>query len=254
MGGSRLGQTQEVDQMDKRLDGRVAIVTGASRGIGRATAQLYAEHGAAVLVVYREDETGADTTVDTIRSAGGEATALRCDVRRGADTRLMATTAVERYGQLDILCANAAIFPTASIEDLTEEAWDEIHAVNLRGTFLSVKACLPHMRSRRYGKIVLVSSTSGAETGIVNGSNYGATKAGQIGFMRCACREVAADNITINAIVTSEIPLGRLADARDIADGVLFLSTDESSYITGQTLVIDGGLVVPETPLRLHTR
>lgn len=258
--------------MEQRLRGKVAIVTGASRGIGKAIATLYAAHGAKVLIVYRKDEAGAQKTVAEIRAAGGEGTMFQCDVSQGADTEAMASAAIQLYGGIDILCANAAIFPMAPIKDMTEEMWDQIHAVNLKGAFLAVKACLPQMKAQQYGKIVVISSTSGGKVGLAGASNYGASKAGQIGFVLCACLELAQDNITINAILpgcvategfvrgmgeeriailTREIPMKRLAEPAEIAHGALFLSTDESRYITGQTLIIDGGLVVPEVPSQL---
>lgn len=258
--------------MEQRLSGKVAIVTGASRGIGKAIAKMYAQHGAKVLVVFRKDEAGAQQTAAEIKAAGGEGMPFRADVSQGTDTQEMAAAAIRHYGRIDILCANAAIFPTAPIIDMTEDQWDQIHAVNLKGAFLSVKACLPQMKSQQYGKIVVISSTSGGKVGLAGASNYGSTKAGQIGFVLCACLELARDNITINAILPGcvateaftrgmgeerlailirEIPMQRLADPMDIAYGALFLSTDESRYITGQTLIIDGGLVVPEVPSQL---
>ncbi len=258
--------------MEQRLRGKVVIVTGASRGIGKAIATLYAAHGARVLIVYRNDEAGAQKTVAEIRAAGGEGAIFQGDVSQAADMEAMAAMAIHLYGRIDILCANAAIFPMAPIKDMTEEMWDQMHAVGLKGTFLAVKACLPQMQAQQYGKIVVISSTSGGKVGLGGASNYGATKAGQIGFVLCACLEMAQDNITINAILpgcvategfvkgmgeerlailTQEIPMKRLADPVEIAHGALFLSTDESRYITGQTLIIDGGLVVPEVPSQL---
>jgi 3-oxoacyl-[acyl-carrier protein] reductase len=258
--------------VDKRLEGKVAVVTGASRGIGKAIAEVYAAHGASVLVAYRSNDEAAQRTVDGIRAAGGEATAFRGDVSRTADTEAMAAAAVRHYGSIDILCANAVIYPAAPIERMTEEMWDDSQAVNLKGTFLAVKACVPQMKSQHYGRIVVVSSTSGARVGLNGAANYGAAKAGQIGFLLCACLELAEHNVTINAILPGwvateslvnagqerldmmarEIPLRRLADPLDVAHGALFLSSDEASYITGQTLVIDGGLLVPEVPSQLR--
>jgi 3-oxoacyl-[acyl-carrier protein] reductase len=258
--------------MEQRLNGKIAIVTGASRGIGKAIATLYAAHGADVLVVYRKDEAGAQQTLADIRAAGGEASLFQGDVSRVADTEAMAATAIQRYGRIDILCANAAVFPMASILEMSEAQWDEIHDVNLKGTFLAVKACVPQMKTQRYGKIVVISSTSGGRVGLAGASNYCASKAGQVGFVLAACLELAPDNITINAILpgcvategfvkgmgeerlailTREIPMKRLAEPLEIAHGALFFSTDESRYITGQTLVIDGGMIVPEVPAEL---
>lgn len=258
--------------MEKRLNGKVAIVTGASRGIGKAIAKLYAQHGAKVLVNYVQNEAGAQQTVAEIKADGGEGMIFRADVSQGAETAAMAAAALEHYGHIDILCANAATFPTASIEQMTEDQWDRMLDVNLKGTFLAIKACLPPMKTQQYGKIVVISSTSGGRVGLAGAANYGASKAGQLGFVLCACLELAPFNITINAILpgcvatedflrgwqgerlatlTREIPMQRLAEPLEVAYGALFFSSDESRYITGQSLVIDGGMIVPEVPSQL---
>jgi len=258
--------------MEKRLNGKVAIVTGASRGIGKAIAKLYAQHGAKVLVNYVQNEVGAQQTVAEIQADGGEGMIFRADVSQGAETEAMAAAALESYGRIDILCANAATFPTASIEQMTEDKWDRMLDVNLKGTFLAIKACLPPMKTQQYGKIVVISSTSGGRVGLAGAANYGASKAGQLGFILCACLELAPYHITINAILpgcvatedflrgwqgerlallTREIPMQRLAEPLEVAYGALFFSSDESRYITGQSLVIDGGMIVPELPSQL---
>lgn len=259
--------------MEKRLNGKVAIVTGASRGIGKAIAKLYAQHGAKVLVNYVQNEAGAQQTVAEITADEGEGMIFRADVSHGEETEAMAAAALECYGRIDILCANAATFPTASIEQMTEDQWDRMLDVNLKGTFLAVKACLPSMKTQQYGKIVVISSTSGGRVGLAGAANYGASKAGQLGFVLCACLELAPYNITINAILpgcvatedflrgwqgerlamlTREIPMQRLAEPREVAYGALFFASDESRYITGQSLVIDGGMIVPEVPAQLY--
>lgn len=258
--------------MEKRLAGKVAIVTGASRGIGKAIAKLYGQQGAKVVVNYVHNAGLAEQTVAEIIADGGEGMLFQGDVSQGAETEAMAAATIERYGRIDILCANAATFPTASIETITDEKWDRMLDVNLKGTFLSVKACVPQMKTQKYGKIVVISSTSGGRVGLAGAANYGASKAGQLGFVLCACLELAPYNITINAILpgcvatedflkgwqgerltmlTREIPMQRLAEPLEIAHGALFFSTDESRYITGQSLVIDGGMVVPELPAQL---
>lgn len=260
--------------MEKRLEGKVAIVTGASRGIGKAIAKLYAQHGAKVVVNYIKNAELAEQTVAEIRTEGGEGMLFQADVSQRAATEAMAAAALARYGRIDILCANAASGPAAPLEALTDEQWDRMVDANLKGTFLAVKACLPQMKAQQYGKIVVISSTSGGRVGLAGAANYGASKAGQLGFVLCACLELAPYNITINAILPGcvategflkgwqgerlatlkrEIPMQRLAEPLEIAHGALFFSTDESRYITGQSLVIDGGMVVPELPAQLYS-
>lgn len=258
--------------MPKRLSDKVAIVTGASKGIGKAIAKLYATEGARVLAVFHSDETGARNTLDEIKAAGGEASLFQADVSKKADTERMAEEALRLYGRVDVLCSNAGIYPLVKIEDMTEDDWDLVLSVNLKGTFLAVKACLPQMQTQNYGKIVCISSTTGPRTGIPGLAHYGASKNGIIGFIRNACLELGQHNITINAVepgavftegaknafdeatireIEKEIPLKRFADPMDIAYAALFLATDESKYITGQSIVVDGGLILPEMPLRL---
>ena len=143
--------------MGNRLDNEVAIVTGASKGIGKAVAKLYAEQGAKVLLVFRADSAAAQKTIEEIKDTGGEASLFQGDVSRKADTDKMAEEVVKRYGRIDILCANAGIYPWAMIKDMTVKDWDEVLSVNLKGTFLSVKACLPYMQRQKYGKIVAIA-------------------------------------------------------------------------------------------------
>jgi len=258
--------------MPKRLSDKVAIVTGASKGIGKAIAKLYAEEGAKVLAVFHSDETGAIGTLEEIKAAGGEASLFQADVSKKADTEKMAEEARRLYGRVDVLCSNAGIYPIVKIEDMTEDDWDLVLSVNLKGTFLAVKACLPQMQSQNYGRIVCISSTTGPRTGVPGLAHYGASKNGIIGFIRNACLEFGKYNITINAVepgavlteglkdlldetaineIEKEIPLKRMAVPLDVAYAALFLATDESKYITGQSIVVDGGLILPEMPLRL---
>ena len=258
--------------MSKRLSGKVAIVTGASKGIGKAIAKLYAEEGAQVLAVFQSDNAAAHQTLEEIKAAGGEASLFQADVSKKADTEGMAEEAVRLYGRMDVFCSNAGIYPFVKIEDMTEDDWDRVLSVNLKGTFLGVKACLPQMREQNYGRIVCISSTTGPRTGVPGLAHYGASKNGIIGFIRNACLEFGKYNITINAVepgavlteglkaaldevaikeIEQEIPLKRMADPLDVAYAALFLATDESKYITGQSIVVDGGLILPEMPLRL---
>lgn len=252
------------------LTGRGVIVTGAGKGIGRGIARRFGAAGCQVLVVART-RGDAESVAAEIKQAGGTARACIADVRRAADTAAMAQAALDAFGRIDILCANAGIFPAATLGAMTEEDFDSVVDTNLKGMFLSVSACLAHMKSARRGRIILTSSITGPVTGYPGWAHYGATKAGQLGFMRSAAIELAPYNITINAVLPgaiategldelgpqfirsmeSSIPMGRLGTVTDIANAALFFATDEAAYITGQSLVIDGGQVLPESPAAL---
>ena len=242
------------------------IVTGASKGIGRGIAEVFASEGANVLVVGRK-EADCESLAKSIQATGGQASSCLADVQRWSDVEAMAGTAVDRYGRIDVLCNNAGIYPSARIEDMTSEDWDNVHATNLKGTFLVVKACLPQMKKQKGGRIVLTSSITGPITGYPGWAHYGATKAGMLGFMRTAAIEFAKDRITINAVLPGNIrteglddigdeyirsmeksiPMASLGTPEDIAYAMLFLASDEAGYITGQTLVVDGGQTLPES-------
>jgi len=256
--------------MGRRLDRKVAIVTGSGRGIGRAIAQVFAQEGAQVIVV-DIDETGGRKTAEEIRGLGSEAIFVEADVSKPDDMNEMARTTVERCGRIDILCNNAGIYPLVRLVDMTEADWDRVYAVNLKGTFLAVKACLPPMLSQRYGRIVITSSTTGPKTAIPGLAHYAATKAGINGFIRAAAIELAKYNITINGVEPGNIltegmkgqpqeyvraqeesiPMGRLGDPQDVAYAMLFLASDEAKFITGQTIVVDGGQILPESKLAI---
>ena len=254
--------------MGSRLNGKISIVTGAGKGIGGGIARVFASAGAKVLVVDVAEEWGMKT-VNRIKEAGGEASFVRADVSRETDMEIMAQTAIQRYGRIDILCHNAGIYTNmARIEEMTVADWDKILSVNLRGTFLSVKSCLPQMLKQRYGRILITSSTTGNRTAIIGLSHYAASKAGINGFIRNVALELAEHNITVNGVepgniltegmmeVVGEeyvkaneavIPMGRLGEPEDIGHAMAFLASDEAKYITGQTLVVDGGQILPES-------
>jgi 3-oxoacyl-[acyl-carrier protein] reductase len=249
------------------IKGKSVIVTGASKGIGKGIARVFARHGAKVLVVGRHlgpAEAAARELVDM----GFVASGFAADVTSLTDMKSMAKAATDRYGSLDVLCANAGQFPQVKIEEMTPEMWDEVQATNLKGTFLAVKACIPGLRKSGEGRIVITSSITGPVTGFPGWSHYGATKAGQLGFMRTACMELAKDKITINAVMpgnimteglielgpdymngmAASVPLGHLGDVEDIGHAALFFASSEARYVTGQTIIVDGGQILPESP------
>ncbi len=253
--------------MAGRLQDRSAIITGSGRGIGRSMAQVFAAEGANVLIVDIDANTGQETC-EEIRRSCGEASFFRGDVSKKGDMESMARTAVEDFGRIDVLCSNAAVFHPALLEDMSEELWDEDHSVNLKGAFLVMKACIGQMKDQGYGRIVLTSSITGPVTGLPRHGHYAASKAGMLGLMRTAAIEFARYGVTINAVLpgtigTQEliqdlgdetlrrikgcIPLGRLGRPEDIAHAALFLASDEAGFITGQTLIVDGGQSLPES-------
>lgn len=247
------------------LTGRSVIVTGASKGIGRGIALRFGSVGARVLVVSRK-LAQADAVADEIRAAGGTAHGFAADVSIAADARAMARAAIDLHGSIDILCANAGIFPTAGLDVMTDDDFDMVMNTNLKGTFHSVAACLPPMKEKRAGRIVLTSSITGPVTGVPNMTHYAASKAGQLGFMRSAAIELAPWGITVNAVLPGNIltegliglgaehvrkmeasvPLRRLGTVNDIANAVLYLASDEAAYVTAQSIVVDGGQILPE--------
>jgi 3-oxoacyl-[acyl-carrier protein] reductase len=247
------------------LQGRTAVVTGASRGIGRGIANVFSQAGANLVLMARRQE-GLDAVAReldpdrTLTFAG--------DVRRAADIERVIQLARDRFGRLEVLCHNVGIYPETPIEEMTEQQWHEVIDTNLTSTFLAVKACMPVMREQRYGRIVLSSSITGVRVGYPGLSHYGASKAGMLGFMRSAALELAPFSVTINAVVPGEvrteglaglgedaiatmisyIPLRSLGEPEDIANTALFLASDGARFITGQSVVVDGGQTLPEIP------
>ena len=248
------------------IQGRSVVVTGASKGIGNGIARVFADHGARVLVVARTRDS-AEAAAQELVKGGGTALAFAADVANFQQMETAAKEAVDRHGGLDVLCANAGIYPPARLEEMSPEQWDEVMATNLKGTFLSVKACIPYLKKSDQGRIILTSSITGPVTGIPSFSHYAASKAGQLGFMRTACLELAKYGITVNAVLPGNIiteglaahgedyhramlasvPLKRLGAPEDIGHAALFLASKEAAYITGQTIIVDGGQIIPES-------
>jgi 3-oxoacyl-[acyl-carrier protein] reductase len=255
------------------IAGRAVVVTGGTRGIGKGIASVFARNGARVLITGRDSDTARATAEELNAQAlaaetPGEASFVLADVASREDCRRMAAIAQERLGGIDVLCANAGIFPDARLEDLTESDLDQVLGTNLKGTILSVQACLPALTASGHGRVILTSSITGPITGFPGWTHYGASKAGQLGFMRTAAIELAPKGITVNAVLpgniategladlgedyasgmTAAIPMRRLGTVDEIGYAALFLATDEAAYITGQTIVVDGGQVLPESP------
>jgi 3-oxoacyl-[acyl-carrier protein] reductase len=248
------------------LEGRSVIVTGASKGIGRGIALRFGSAGCKVLVVSRK-LSDAEAVAAEIAAAGGSALALAADVTRQGEMQAMAAAAIHAFGAIDILCANAGIFPAAKLGAMTEADFDAVIGTNLKGTFLAVSACLSAMKAQNKGRIILTSSITGPVTGYPGWSHYGASKAGQLGFMRTAAIEFARFGITVNAVLPGNIateglaglgedyvrkmqasvPMRRLGSIMDIANAALYFASDEAAYVTGQSLVVDGGQILPES-------
>lgn len=238
----------------ERLDGRVALITGGARGIGRACAQALAEAGARVAVNYLTSEVEAQATVEWIRGRGQTAIAVRADVRNGREVQRLVESVREQLGPVDILVNNAGISRPQPIADITERDWDEIAAANLKSAFLVTQAVLGPMRERRWGRIIMISSVA-AHLGGVVGPHYAASKAGMIGMAHYYARALVKEGITVNAIspalIETEmvaanpnarpdlIPMGRFGRPEEVADVVVMLA--RNGYITGQTLHVNGG-------------
>lgn len=245
------------------LEGRVALVTGASRGIGRAIALELAARKAAVVVNYNRSPQAAEEVVDLIQANGSKALAVQADVSDFKQAQELVKTAIDTFGNLDILVNNAGITRDTLIMMMSEEDWDAVIQTNLKSTFNCSKAAVRHMMRKRYGRIVNITSVAG-QMGNAGQTNYSASKAAQIGFTKSLAREVAARSITVNAIAAGYIeteiwdkvpeearqfalgliPLARKGQAEEIAYAVAFLVSDQAAYITGQILGVDGGMAM----------
>ena len=249
--------------MTQSLQGRSVAITGASKGIGKGIAKVFAQAGAKVAIIARH----ADQAAKAATEIGHGVIGVEADVTSKASVEKALAEIARHQGGLDVLCANAGIFPQARLEEMTEAQWDEVQATNLKGTFLSVQAALPYLKKSNQGRIVITSSITGPVTGFPGWTHYGASKAGQLGFMRTACIELAKYGITVNAVMpgniltegmiemgeayiqsmANSIPLKKLGTVEDIGHAALYFASKEANYVTGQTIVVDGGQIVPES-------
>ncbi|HZH62754.1 MAG TPA: 3-oxoacyl-[acyl-carrier-protein] reductase [Metabacillus sp.] len=245
------------------LSNKVALVTGASRGIGKAIALDLAKNGASVAINYAGNEAKANEVVDEIKGNGGQAIAIKADVSNSDDVQQMIKEVIKEFGQLDILVNNAGITRDNLLMRMKDSEWDDVIDTNLKGVFLCTKAVTRQMMKQRNGRIINITSVVGV-SGNPGQANYVAAKAGVIGLTKTTAKELASRNITVNAVapgfittdmtdelndeikadLLKQIPLATLGEPGDIANAVTFLASDKSKYITGQTLHVNGGMVM----------
>jgi len=251
--------------------GRTVVVTGGSKGIGKGIARVFATAGANVVITGRDSATVAACADELTALGGGDVSHVVADVSSAADTARLAETVARLHGSVDVVCANAGIFPATPVAELTEAAIDEVLATNVKGSMLTVAAFVPALAASGHGRVILTSSITGPVTGYPGWSHYGASKAAMLGFMRTAAIELAPQGITVNAILPGNIvteglsdlgeeylnamigaiPMRRLGEVDEIGHLALFLATDEAAYITAQAIMVDGGQVLPESPTAL---
>jgi 3-oxoacyl-[acyl-carrier protein] reductase len=247
--------------MTGRLEGKVALVIGAARGIGKGVAKRFAEEGAKLVLADADTKYGP-ATADELG-----AVFARIDISRMEDAEAAVAAALEHHGRLDIMVQNAGIYPWQLIENTTPEDWDRVMGVNLRGSFNAARAALAPMKRQRSGRMLFTSSITGPHVTSPGHGHYSATKAGINGFIRAAALEFSGYGVTVNGVepgniltegvqeqrdaafirsMEDAIPLGRLGTPQDVANAFLFLASEEASYITGTTIIVDGGQLLPE--------
>lgn len=245
------------------LSGKVAIVTGSSRGIGAGIAQMLAVQGAKVVVNHRNSPEGAEEVVTAIKSGGGEAVMIQADVAQSSEAQRLIKETIDSFGQIDILVNNAGTTRDTLLMTMKDEDWDLVLRTNLSSTYYCSKAVMRPMMKKRSGRIINITSVVGL-SGQAGQTNYAASKAGIIGFTKSLAKEVGSRHITVNAVAPGFIPtaltevlppemiqslitntpLGRMGTVEDVANVVLFLASNEAAFITGQVLTVDGGLVM----------
>jgi len=243
-----------------RFKDRVVVVTGSSRGIGRAVALSFGKEGAAVVVNYKTSRESAEEVKESILAAGGRAIAVQADVTDDRQTEQMMRTAFETFGRIDILVNNVGFYNDSTVWKMPDEVWQEVINVNLTGTFHCTKHALKYMREQGSGRIINISSVVG-QVGVFGTSNYSAAKAGLFGFTKAVAKEVAQKGITVNTLtlgyfetgmllrlaepvqkkILEGIPLGRWGRLEEVTEPVMFLASDGASYITGQVVHVNGG-------------
>lgn len=244
-----------------RLEGRVALIIGSAQGIGKGVAARFKEEGAKLLL--------ADNDSDLCRATAHELAAefIRTDISKLADAEAAVALTIEKFGRLDIFVQNAGIYPWQLIEHTTPEDWDRVMGVNLRGAFNAARAALPIMRAQKFGRMLFTSSITGPHVTNPGHGHYAASKSGINGFIRAAALEFSSYGITVNGVepgnilteaiqlhrgadyiasMEAAIPLGRLGTPRDVANAFLYLASDDADYVTGTTIVVDGGQLIPE--------
>ncbi len=254
------------------LSGKVVIVTGSGQGIGEGIARVFAKSGAKIVIATRSSANG-QAVADAIVNDGGVAWLNQTDVGRRSEVKRVVAQTVEHFGRLDIVVHNAAVYPVIPIEQLSDDDLERTLSVNLKASFWLIQEALPHLRKQGGGRFLFTSSVTGPNVAMPGTAHYAASKCGINGLIRTAALEYARQNITVNGVepgyiltpamnalggpealkeMASQIPLGRLGSSTDIANAMLFLASDAAAYITGQTIVVDGGSTLPESPVVLE--